>query len=492
MIFSHPPNDDDYEIILPSNLTTIADPEFRESERKSKVSQPSKDTNSTQPPILPARSFLVERPIIIGQTAVSVSADTNRQNQLSLDQDIRHHKHLNISKSLGLPARATAEKEDEIYEDFVPRVSRTRTPDDGHAATKNQTRSTGLDHWCPLESETAPNPPCVGGSFGNSHKASKKKTSYTKKVRRRFDSEKDSKLNCSPISDKTLLLKSDSGSQLVNCPDRSNEHVLNETLSSSDLPFRDSRKERICKKQKNTTTQSQFTSNILGLSWSIFKPFKKRCSSEKSKLSETGRQKSGSLCDAATRFGAELDSTAEEDALKNNNNTRSLTERASSTITPNDREETPSPSITCKGHDLSANRLEVLPFEAEPSNEPSNNSTRRKKKILDNVTNCQGAESKSVKPSSSHTIRIRQESIVRLSDVPLDITLLSVGDIARCLSLLNLDQYVQLFQENQVDGVLLGCLDEDVLTQDFGLKRFDAIKLSKFARKGWRPKVEGI
>lgn len=485
LIFSYPPNDDDYEIILPSNLTTIAG---HEGKPKSKVSQSAKESNSIHPPILPERSFLTDRSI--GQTDMSVSTDTNK---LSLDQNIRNHKRLNICRSI--PARATGE-DGEIYEDFVPRVSRTRTPD--HAATKNKTHRTELDRQCPLENGTAPNPR-VNDSFGISHKASKE-ASYTKKAMRRFDYEKDSKSNCRPSSDKALLLKSDSTSQLFNCPDLSNELAMKETLSSSELPFRDSKKERICKKQKNTTTPNQNTSNLLGWSWKLFKPFKKR-SSEKSRISETGRQKSGSLCDVAPRFGAQFDSTAEEDAIKNN--TRSLTERASLTITSRDREETPNPSITCKGHDLSANRLTALSSEAESVNELSN-STRRKPKILENVTNRQGNTSKSVKQpserpscsqnpnasSSSCTVKIRQESIDRLSDVPFDITMLSVGEIARCLSLLNLDQYVQLFQENQVDGALLGCLDEDVLMQDFGLKRFDAIKLSKFTHKGWRPKVE--
>jgi hypothetical protein len=75
-------------------------------------------------------------------------------------------------------------------------------------------------------------------------------------------------------------------------------------------------------------------------------------------------------------------------------------------------------------------------------------------------------------------------------DIPVDISSLSVDEVSECLQLLNLVHYVETFREKQIDGCLLACLDMDTLLLDFGFKRFDAMKLSKFARDGWRPKLK--
>ena len=77
-----------------------------------------------------------------------------------------------------------------------------------------------------------------------------------------------------------------------------------------------------------------------------------------------------------------------------------------------------------------------------------------------------------------------------VSELPSDAQSLTVDELSQCMQLLNLQQYVKLFREQQIDGALLLSLDSDVLIEDFGFKRFDAIKLVKFAREGWRPKVE--
>jgi hypothetical protein len=76
-----------------------------------------------------------------------------------------------------------------------------------------------------------------------------------------------------------------------------------------------------------------------------------------------------------------------------------------------------------------------------------------------------------------------------IDEIPTDVTSFTVDDVASCLRLLNLGGYVALFRREQIDGDLLTSLDKDVLMEDFGFKRFDAIKLEKFVRHGWRPKL---
>jgi len=55
------------------------------------------------------------------------------------------------------------------------------------------------------------------------------------------------------------------------------------------------------------------------------------------------------------------------------------------------------------------------------------------------------------------------------------------------LRLLHLGQYINQFQRADVDGQLLVSLNVQVLTSDFKLTVFEAIKLMKFAVEGWRP-----
>ena len=76
-----------------------------------------------------------------------------------------------------------------------------------------------------------------------------------------------------------------------------------------------------------------------------------------------------------------------------------------------------------------------------------------------------------------------------IDEVPTDISSLSVEDVLQCLRWLNLHKYVETFRTEQIDGELLTSVDQQVLIEELGFKRLDAIKLEKFARHGWRPKL---
>jgi len=64
-----------------------------------------------------------------------------------------------------------------------------------------------------------------------------------------------------------------------------------------------------------------------------------------------------------------------------------------------------------------------------------------------------------------------------------------VEEVLQCLRWLNLHKHVETFRTEQIDGELLMSVDQQVLIEELGFKRFDAIKLEKFARHGWRPKL---
>jgi len=88
-------------------------------------------------------------------------------------------------------------------------------------------------------------------------------------------------------------------------------------------------------------------------------------------------------------------------------------------------------------------------------------------------------------PNSPETI-----SYTSLDEVPTDISSLSVEDVLQCLRLLNFHRYVDKFSAEQVDGEMLMSVDREMLIEDFGFKRFEALKLQKFAHRGWRPKMD--
>ena len=83
---------------------------------------------------------------------------------------------------------------------------------------------------------------------------------------------------------------------------------------------------------------------------------------------------------------------------------------------------------------------------------------------------------------------LEERSYSSLSDVPKDVTSLNTIQMAECLGLLKLSPApCEKLLDSDVDGELLLALDQDVLQREFDFKKFEAIKLCRFAQ-GWRPK----
>ncbi|GCC37632.1 hypothetical protein chiPu_0016137 [Chiloscyllium punctatum] len=77
--------------------------------------------------------------------------------------------------------------------------------------------------------------------------------------------------------------------------------------------------------------------------------------------------------------------------------------------------------------------------------------------------------------------------IACMREVPDDIQHLNVDEVCDCLNLLNMGEYTETFQSQQVDGQLLSDLDRDMMLNTFGMSHFHVTKLIRF-REGWRPK----
>ena len=76
-----------------------------------------------------------------------------------------------------------------------------------------------------------------------------------------------------------------------------------------------------------------------------------------------------------------------------------------------------------------------------------------------------------------------------LDDIPEDITPLTVDEVAECLRLLNLGMYVRKFVDYQVDGELLKAFNYEDLHKEFGISVVNAKKIERFAKHGWRPRL---
>jgi len=76
-----------------------------------------------------------------------------------------------------------------------------------------------------------------------------------------------------------------------------------------------------------------------------------------------------------------------------------------------------------------------------------------------------------------------------LVDIPKDVGGLSVDEVLQCLRCLNLTKHVETFRAEHIDGELLMSVDQEMLIEELGFKRFEALKLEKFTRHGWRPKT---
>ncbi|XP_071503111.1 uncharacterized protein [Diadema antillarum] len=76
-----------------------------------------------------------------------------------------------------------------------------------------------------------------------------------------------------------------------------------------------------------------------------------------------------------------------------------------------------------------------------------------------------------------------------LSDVPKDLSVLSVAQVCQCLKLMSLDKYDNAFKSNSVDGQLMLQLSKEALKESFKMSDWDAQRVESFI-KGWRPKYD--
>ena len=65
---------------------------------------------------------------------------------------------------------------------------------------------------------------------------------------------------------------------------------------------------------------------------------------------------------------------------------------------------------------------------------------------------------------------------------------MSINDVCEHLKFFKLEQYAEVFEENQIDGYILTSLSVEDLQKELGLRKIEAIKLNKFATTGHIPR----
>ena len=90
--------------------------------------------------------------------------------------------------------------------------------------------------------------------------------------------------------------------------------------------------------------------------------------------------------------------------------------------------------------------------------------------------------------SEARRKRDRETIYATYADVPKSVKDMSKYEVADCLRLLHLEKYRDTFIDQDIDGSLLSDLRKDMLTSEFGMTSFEALKLLKFTNHGWKPK----
>ena len=80
------------------------------------------------------------------------------------------------------------------------------------------------------------------------------------------------------------------------------------------------------------------------------------------------------------------------------------------------------------------------------------------------------------------------ETVATDNEVISSTNVLSIKEIGNALRKLGLQKYVDDFDDAAVDGVILSYFDEDILCDEFKMKRSEAIKVLTFAKSGHIPK----
>ena len=64
----------------------------------------------------------------------------------------------------------------------------------------------------------------------------------------------------------------------------------------------------------------------------------------------------------------------------------------------------------------------------------------------------------------------------------------TIKEVGNALKKMGLQKYVNPFRDAKIDGVILSAFDEQILCDEFKMKRFEAIKVLSFAKTGHIPK----
>ena len=73
-----------------------------------------------------------------------------------------------------------------------------------------------------------------------------------------------------------------------------------------------------------------------------------------------------------------------------------------------------------------------------------------------------------------------------------DVRSLNTEEVAVCMQQLKMSEYADDLLDKDVDGEMLTSLDETILVDEFGFSKFNAKKLMKFVKDGYRPRTGAL
>lgn len=136
------------------------------------------------------------------------------------------------------------------------------------------------------------------------------------------------------------------------------------------------------------------------------------------------------------------------------------------------------------------NQAEMVVVKPTPRSQPDSGSLEKEKGFKPPQLIVRALETVPL-PDSNHAASSQGDQIQAMaSDTHhWEVENMSIEEVKNVLLQLKLADYVDLFDDTQVDGVLLQGLDKESLMKDFGMKSVEALKLRNFVEKGHLPKT---
>ncbi|KAL4218086.1 hypothetical protein ACF0H5_022823 [Mactra antiquata] len=133
-------------------------------------------------------------------------------------------------------------------------------------------------------------------------------------------------------------------------------------------------------------------------------------------------------------------------------------------------------------------RKDSIPFEPEPDYDQAPERDKQRSAVRKALPILAAKNEEMLKFDDDGTSNAVSNTTEQRGKPPIDVKTLSINDVCKYLTHLNLYEYRQAFRDNMIDGDLLVDIDRVTLCTYFGMNTIEALRVVKFAATGKIPK----